>query len=766
MASIGSFDDLAAGRSRLMKESARGDEMRRNWSSRMMFSYFPIFLLTVSILIFLSFLIVGELSRSETKKANEISTGYIVDTVQRSLVEIELSVLQEMETNKVYDDFLSGFNQAEDSSRLYDTVQEMKGMLDRNNLIDSIYLYRALDEKVLTSSGLKALDLFADRKFLEQALLDHKSSSWSAVRPFQQKNADASIRVISMYKLLPIPFGAEGIVVVNINMHGIERMIDDMTNNQISFMRIVNEKGGLVYAAHGEQELNSDVLTRIRSENTGWVFESGIRAGQLFAWVSVVSYIWIIVGIITVLLGTIYIIYITRKNYRPIQVMMNRIQALQIQGGNVAANSELVVIDHALEKLIEQTMHYEQQHHENLLVQRRQLFLDLLEGERLASLADRLLQLEAMPIEPGKLVFIAAEINQYGDFRKNYSLKDQNMLKFTLMNLFQEFTEEDMMHSWSEWISGSRMGVIIAWDHTSSVNKETLRTLADNGLRWVSDNLGLSLAIGVGAIVDDWETIPVSCQAANAALQHKLSLGQDMVVMSEELPDKTAMQSYKYLQVFSEIVRDFRVADESWRTKLDSVFESFQKDSMKDEQIRMLLQALMQMLEREIGDLSDNIRKSFDGTSMRFYEAELEETSTLSQVREVQLNWLTELYRIYVSVNETKSYRAMISEMKVYIEENFANPDLSLKHLSDRFQISGKYASYLFKEEFDMKFIDFLMQLRVQRAEYLLAGSSSPIQDIALQVGYANSITFGRVFKRIVGVTPGDYRKLKMKPEQ
>lgn len=108
----------------------------------------------------------------------------------------------------------------------------------------------------------------------------------------------------------------------------------------------------------------------------------------------------------------------------------------------------------------------------------------------------------------------------------------------------------------------------------------------------------------------------------------------------------------------------------------------------------------------------------------------------------------------------------MIVEMKAYIEENFADPDLSLKHLSDRFQISGKYASYLFKEEFNMKFVDFMVQLRMAKAERLLLETDDTVQHIALQVGYANSITFGRTFKREVGVTPGDYRKLKAKSQR
>ncbi|MNW22203.1 HTH-type transcriptional regulator YesS [compost metagenome] len=59
-----------------------------------------------------------------------------------------------------------------------------------------------------------------------------------------------------------------------------------------------------------------------------------------------------------------------------------------------------------------------------------------------------------------------------------------------------------------------------------------------------------------------------------------------------------------------------------------------------------------------------------------------------------------------------------------------------------------------------MKFVDFLAELRVRKAKELLDNTQDSIQDIALQIGYANAITFGRVFKRVTGMTPGDHRKL------
>jgi AraC-like DNA-binding protein len=47
----------------------------------------------------------------------------------------------------------------------------------------------------------------------------------------------------------------------------------------------------------------------------------------------------------------------------------------------------------------------------------------------------------------------------------------------------------------------------------------------------------------------------------------------------------------------------------------------------------------------------------------------------------------------------------------------------------------------------------------MEHAKRLLRETDEPIQDIAMQVGYLHSISFGRTFKKVVGVTPGDFRK-------
>lgn len=279
--------------------------------------------------------------------------------------------------------------------------------------------------------------------------------------------------------------------------------------------------------------------------------------------------------------------------------------------------------------------------------------------------------------------------------------------------------------------------------------------LARDCHRWIMDNLRVSLTFGLGTVVQDWREIRNSYAAAAEVLSHRLALGTDIAAVQMNQQDDSGLQSYKYFGSFTQLVREFRLSGENWRIRLDEIFDSFRKDRLKDEEIYMLLEVLLQALEQELKGIAETLDRQLAAAWSGGLRERIRGSTDLEEIRELLTGWLNETYHVYVSVNELKSHRVMITEVKHYIEEHYANPDLSLNHLSERFQISAKYASYLFKEEFNMKFVDFLAELRLMKAKELLDTTSESIQDIALQIGYANSITFGRVFKRITGMTPG-----------
>ncbi len=98
-----------------------------------------------------------------------------------------------------------------------------------------------------------------------------------------------------------------------------------------------------------------------------------------------------------------------------------------------------------------------------------------------------------------------------------------------------------------------------------------------------------------------------------------------------------------------------------------------------------------------------------------------------------------------------------------YIDNNYGDPDISLKKIADIFAYTDKYLSHLFKDNMQMNFIQYLTHLRVQRALDLIGEGERNIDAIAIACGYRDPVYFAKVFKKIMHSTPHAYVKQKDK---
>ena len=73
--------------------------------------------------------------------------------------------------------------------------------------------------------------------------------------------------------------------------------------------------------------------------------------------------------------------------------------------------------------------------------------------------------------------------------------------------------------------------------------------------------------------------------------------------------------------------------------------------------------------------------------------------------------------------------------------------------------LSHPYLSRLFKEEMGKTFMEYVTELRIDKARELLGNPDVKVYEVAGAVGYMEYAYFVRVFKRVVGYSPSDYRK-------
>ena len=107
--------------------------------------------------------------------------------------------------------------------------------------------------------------------------------------------------------------------------------------------------------------------------------------------------------------------------------------------------------------------------------------------------------------------------------------------------------------------------------------------------------------------------------------------------------------------------------------------------------------------------------------------------------------------------NENKTPKP-IRIAQEYVLEHFASP-ITLQEVAGMVYLSPNYFSAMFKQQTGMNFLDFLTKVRIEEAKKLLKTSLMNVAEIAHEVGYADEKYFSRLFIKIVGVKPIEYRK-------
>lgn len=114
-------------------------------------------------------------------------------------------------------------------------------------------------------------------------------------------------------------------------------------------------------------------------------------------------------------------------------------------------------------------------------------------------------------------------------------------------------------------------------------------------------------------------------------------------------------------------------------------------------------------------------------------------------------------YCLLVRNHSMKNYSQLTQRCITYIDFHYAEP-LSLSFFADMCHVTKSYLSTLFKKETDTNITDYIHSVRIRHALVLLNSTALPIHAIATSCGYSDINYFIKIFKRLNGNSPKQYR--------
>ncbi len=101
----------------------------------------------------------------------------------------------------------------------------------------------------------------------------------------------------------------------------------------------------------------------------------------------------------------------------------------------------------------------------------------------------------------------------------------------------------------------------------------------------------------------------------------------------------------------------------------------------------------------------------------------------------------------------------LVKQALAYLHQNYVEASLSRQELAAAIGTSKQHLDRIFGKEMQLSVIDYLNRLRIEHAKQRLIATADDITMIATEVGYNDSAYFSRVFRKLVGTSPSDYRK-------
>jgi two-component system, response regulator YesN len=134
--------------------------------------------------------------------------------------------------------------------------------------------------------------------------------------------------------------------------------------------------------------------------------------------------------------------------------------------------------------------------------------------------------------------------------------------------------------------------------------------------------------------------------------------------------------------------------------------------------------------------------------------------------KETAIAWAEQMLLQYIDLicqeSCASASQKVVQKANAYIEENYSH-DMALNEIANYVHLSPSYFSRLYKQVTKGNLVDYINSVRIRQAKQLLATTNHDIDYIAFAVGFNTHNYFTTVFRRFEGLTPSEYRLMKIR---
>lgn len=351
-----------------------------------------------------------------------------------------------------------------------------------------------------------------------------------------------------------------------------------------------------------------------------------------------------------------------------------------------------------------------------------------------------------LPVEAlSHVTLILISVEQWG---KDFSARDEEIMSFALRNAAEEMI---VGTSHGHVIEDNRGNMIIMLyrDNMTSIHDDELREVCTSYLKACKQYLYCQLSCYISEV----EPLRDIMKSYHTLLEweHKNVVQQNRVLLYRDYRNHSGdgMLSVSLM----DWADWFEKCD---REKLYGLVEhqmvTFSEQQVTIETLEAFYHGFLQVVYYVLH------RKGLSA-QMLYKDAAMPDLSVVTKSISHLEQWMKQMIGTVTGLLFSKRPpNSIVQKIKDYIASHL-DVDFTREDLADYVFLNPAYISRLFKAETNLSLSDYILQQRMHKASELLLNTDQPVSQIAVNLGYGNFSYFARMFKRVYGVTPQEYRK-------
>lgn len=356
--------------------------------------------------------------------------------------------------------------------------------------------------------------------------------------------------------------------------------------------------------------------------------------------------------------------------------------------------------------------------------------------------------------------FVLVIMENDSDDKNSGNQYDKHLYQFGIVNSFEE-TFADNYEVISITLNSSRVGFIIQATNKLPFDIDIISEKCSSLQDIIKNCFGFTVTIAVSSRGGSALELPEKLKECLGSLDYKRYMGNNSIIQYSDLNSFFKYEDYSVLEKYQkQLLESIKSGNENnTRSATQDIIKYVTSNKIDFDYLKNYYYSTLSSI--------NSIRISISAAEVDKKHEEGKDIASLIKLMDKcdNVNDLNSLLddvsiRIVSKVNNfnNKSLKLILRKAIDYIHEHYSEP-VTLNEVAENIYVSTFYISRMFKKELGKSFVDYLNDVRIEKAKELLKDVKYKTYEVADIVGISDAHYFSKLFKKHCGITPSEYRE-------